>query len=334
MRATELRRAYTEFFQARDHTLVPSSGLIPTHPTAPMFTNSGMMQFVPYFLGEESRPSTRRGPCRSRSACAPAASTTTSTPSAGPAGTSASSRCSATSASATTSRPTPSPGPGSSSPRCSASTATASGSRSHVRRRGRGHLGRPGRVPRERIQRLDKDNFWEMGDTGPCGPARSCSGTSGPEWGPDGGPANPAAEERYVEFWNLVFPQYFRQPDGSLTDLDAPGIDTGAGPRAHPRRARGLALALRRRHALGAHRPRPSRSPAPARRLRSPRRHRPALLADHTRTMRSSSPTASCPPTRTAATCCAASSAAPCTSPTCSASRSRCCPRWSRPASS
>jgi alanyl-tRNA synthetase len=84
-------------------------------------------------------------------------------------------------------------------------------------------------VPRERIQRLDKDNFWEMGDTGPCGPSSELFWDFGPDEGPDGGPANPAAEERYVEFWNLVFPQYFRQPDGSLRDLDAPGIDTGAG---------------------------------------------------------------------------------------------------------
>src|SRR5215213_7907613 len=56
MEATELRRAWDEFFAARGHTLVPSSSLIPTHPTAPMFTNSGMMQFVPYFLGEEPVP--------------------------------------------------------------------------------------------------------------------------------------------------------------------------------------------------------------------------------------------------------------------------------------
>src|SRR5918999_6231950 len=56
MRASELRRAWTTFFGARDHVLVPAAGLIPHHPTAPMFTNSGMMQFVPYFLGEEQPP--------------------------------------------------------------------------------------------------------------------------------------------------------------------------------------------------------------------------------------------------------------------------------------
>src|SRR3954454_4834584 len=56
MNADELRRAWTSFFEAKGHTTVPSAGLIPLHPSAPMFTNSGMMQFVPYFLGEEQAP--------------------------------------------------------------------------------------------------------------------------------------------------------------------------------------------------------------------------------------------------------------------------------------
>src|SRR5436309_2082620 len=58
MDADELRRKWTSFFEAKGHTTVPSAGLIPLHPTAPMFTNSGMMQFVPYFLGEEKAPYT------------------------------------------------------------------------------------------------------------------------------------------------------------------------------------------------------------------------------------------------------------------------------------
>ncbi len=56
MDADELRRVWTSFFDAKGHTAVPAAGLIPLHPTAPMFTNSGMMQFVPYFLGEERVP--------------------------------------------------------------------------------------------------------------------------------------------------------------------------------------------------------------------------------------------------------------------------------------
>ena len=56
MRAHELRRAWTDFWVAREHTEVPAAGLIPLHPSAPMFTNSGMMPFVPYFVGEEKVP--------------------------------------------------------------------------------------------------------------------------------------------------------------------------------------------------------------------------------------------------------------------------------------
>jgi alanyl-tRNA synthetase len=83
--------------------------------------------------------------------------------------------------------------------------------------------------PRERIQRMGKDNFWEMGETGPCGPSSEIFWDYGPEVGPEGGPANPAAENRYVEIWNLVFPQYLRGPGGHLSDLPKKNIDTGAG---------------------------------------------------------------------------------------------------------
>src|SRR5690606_30294501 len=72
-------------------------------------------------------------------------------------------------------------------------------------------------------------NFWEMGETGPCGPSSEIFWDYGPQFGPDGGPANPESENRYVEIWNLVFPQYFRGTDGGLTDLPRPCIDTGAG---------------------------------------------------------------------------------------------------------
>src|SRR5580693_179245 len=54
--AERLRRVFTDFFVERGHVAVPSSGLIPHHPRAPMFTNAGMNQFLPYFLGEEIPP--------------------------------------------------------------------------------------------------------------------------------------------------------------------------------------------------------------------------------------------------------------------------------------
>jgi alanyl-tRNA synthetase len=83
--------------------------------------------------------------------------------------------------------------------------------------------------PAERIQRLDKDNFWEMGDVGPCGPSSEIFWDYGPTFGPGTGPADPAADARYSEIWNLVFMQFFRRPDGGLDDLPTTNVDTGAG---------------------------------------------------------------------------------------------------------
>jgi alanyl-tRNA synthetase len=85
-------------------------------------------------------------------------------------------------------------------------------------------------MPIERIQRLgDKDNFWQMGPTGPCGPCSEVFIDRGPEYGPEGGPLNPAAEARYIEFWNLVFMQFDQSEDGTRTPLPKPSIDTGGG---------------------------------------------------------------------------------------------------------
>jgi alanyl-tRNA synthetase len=85
-------------------------------------------------------------------------------------------------------------------------------------------------MPIERIQRLgDKDNFWQMGPTGPCGPCSEIYIDRGPQYGPEGGPLNPEAEARYLEFWNLVFMQFDQAEDGTRTSLPKPSIDTGAG---------------------------------------------------------------------------------------------------------
>ncbi len=84
-------------------------------------------------------------------------------------------------------------------------------------------------VPRERIQRLDEDNWWRMADTGPNGPCSEIFFDLGPEYGPEGGPENPEADARYVEIWNLVFMQFDQQPDGEQIPLPKPSIDTGAG---------------------------------------------------------------------------------------------------------
>lgn len=230
MDAHELRRAWTDFWTARDHTDVESAGLIPHHPSAPMFTNSGMMPFVPYFVGEEQVPFV---PPRASSIqrCVRAGGKHNDLDAIGR------------------------------SPRhlsffemlgnfafgdyfkadairwaweFSTEVLGLDGDRiwvtCHVDDDEAAALwvSEVG-FPAERIQRLDKDNFWEMGETGPCGPSSELFWDFGPEHGPEGGPAEPSAENRYVEFWNLVFQEFFRQPDGSLKPLDTRNIDTGAG---------------------------------------------------------------------------------------------------------
>jgi alanyl-tRNA synthetase len=228
--SAELRRAWNEFFAARRHTIVPSGSLIPTHPSAPMFTNSGMMPFVPYFLGEEAVP---YDPPRAASVqrCVRAGGKHNDLDAIGR------------------------------SPRHlsffemlgnfsfgdyfkadAISWAwefvtevlgldpdrlwvTVHESDDEAEELWADGVG----FPRERIQRMGKENFWEMGDTGPCGPSSEIFWDYGPEVGPEGGPAHPAAEDRYVEIWNLVFPQYLRDAEGHLSDLPKKNIDTGAG---------------------------------------------------------------------------------------------------------
>ena len=83
-------------------------------------------------------------------------------------------------------------------------------------------------VPISRIFRCgEADNFWQMGDTGPCGPCSEIFYDFGPEAGPGEFPDNPG--ERFVELWNLVFMQFDRSADGTMTPLPKPSIDTGMG---------------------------------------------------------------------------------------------------------
>lgn len=83
-------------------------------------------------------------------------------------------------------------------------------------------------VSADRIQRLgEKDNFWSMGDTGPCGPCSEIFYDHGPEFGEGGGPETES--DRYIEIWNLVFMQFDRNSEGTLTPLPRPSIDTGMG---------------------------------------------------------------------------------------------------------
>ncbi len=87
-------------------------------------------------------------------------------------------------------------------------------------------------VARDRIFRQDeKDNFWQMGETGPCGPCSELHYDLGPEGSDTPGEDDhfPSESGRYVEIWNLVFMQYDRDAEGRLTPLPRPSIDTGMG---------------------------------------------------------------------------------------------------------
>jgi alanyl-tRNA synthetase len=86
------------------------------------------------------------------------------------------------------------------------------------------------KVDPERFSRLgEKDNFWAMGDTGPCGPCSEIFFDHGPDIA--GGPPGSADEDgdRYVEIWNLVFMQFEREANGVMTELPKPSVDTGMG---------------------------------------------------------------------------------------------------------
>lgn len=85
-------------------------------------------------------------------------------------------------------------------------------------------------LPEERIVRMgEKDNFWAMGDTGPCGPCSELYLDRGVSYGQARNPAEDISGERFIEFWNLVFMQHNRSPSGEMTPLPKPSIDTGAG---------------------------------------------------------------------------------------------------------
>jgi alanyl-tRNA synthetase len=227
MTGNQLRRAWTAFFSERGHTPVPSSGLIPHHPRAPMFTNAGMNQFLPYILGEEQPPYPRAS---SSQKCVRIKGKHDDIENIGR------------------------------SPHhatffemlgnFSFGDYFKEGAIKYAWELSTEVFGYDGDriwatvflddddafqiwrdvvgLPAERIQRMGEDNFWEMGETGPCGPCSELYYDKGPEHGEEGGPAH-GSEERYLEFWNLVFMQFDRQPDGSMPELPRKIIDTGAG---------------------------------------------------------------------------------------------------------
>jgi alanyl-tRNA synthetase len=226
--ANDLRNAFTGFFAERGHTKVDSASLIPHDPTV-LFTVAGMVPFKPYFVGDEVPPYKR---AVSVQKCARAGGKHNDLDDVG-----------------RTKR------------HCvffemlgnfsfgdyfksdaipwswelvtekfgfdgDQLWITVHESDDEAEQIWHDQVG----VPMNRIQRLgDKDNFWQMGDTGPCGPCSEIHIDRGPAFGPDGGPLNDPKGDRFLEFWNLVFMQFNQAADGSRTPLPKPSIDTGAG---------------------------------------------------------------------------------------------------------
>jgi alanyl-tRNA synthetase len=223
--ADELRAAFTGFFAARGHAVVPSASLIPHDPTV-MLTIAGMLPFKPYFLGDETPPSTR---LTSVQKVARAGGKDSDIENVG-----------------RTNRHFSffeMLGNFSFGDYFKAEVipwawelvtevygldpdrlwVTVHVSDDEAAKIWTDVVG----FPAERIQRLDADNWWGMGDTGPCGPSSEIFYDVSGAGDPGGGPVT--EDDRYVEIWNLVFMQFDRQTDGSLVPLPKLCIDTGAG---------------------------------------------------------------------------------------------------------
>ncbi len=229
MTSNELRQAFLEFFRENDHEIVASSPLVPGNDPTLLFTNAGMVQFKDVFLGDEKRGYVR---ATSSQRCVRAGGKHNDLENVG-----------------YTAR--------------HHTFFEMLGNFSfgdYFKREAiqyawdflTGTLGlAPERlwitvfeddeeaadiwlnemkIDPARFSRLGaKDNFWAMGDTGPCGPCSEIFYDHGDDV-PGGPPGSPDEDgDRYVEIWNLVFMQFDRSADGELTSLPKPSVDTGMG---------------------------------------------------------------------------------------------------------
>ncbi len=227
MDANQLRNAFTKFFEDRDHRAVASSSLIPHHPLAPLFTNAGMNQFLPYFLDEEKAPFKRATTIQK---CVRVRGKHDDIENVG-----------VTSRHLTFFEMMGNFSFGDYFKEQAIKQhwelftdvlglngddiwITVHHSDDAAAEIWRDTVG----VPAERIQRMGEDNFWEMGDTGPCGPCSELYIDRGPQYGEAGGPAE-GGDERYRELGNLVFMEFDRKAGGVLQPLPNQNIDTGSG---------------------------------------------------------------------------------------------------------
>lgn len=229
MKSAEIRQKFLDYFAARDHEIMPSSSLVPANDPTLLFTNAGMVQFKDVFLGDEKRERVR---ATSSQRCVRAGGKHNDLENVG-----------------YTAR------------HHTFFEMLGNFSFGDYFKRGAiqfawefltEELGLQAdrlwvtvyqdddeaadiwlnevKVDPARFSRLgEKDNFWAMGDTGPCGPCSEIFYDHGSDvaGGPPGSPDEDG--DRYIEIWNLVFMQFERKADGSMTPLPKPSVDTGAG---------------------------------------------------------------------------------------------------------
>ncbi|MDX9768458.1 MAG: alanine--tRNA ligase [Ectothiorhodospiraceae bacterium] len=234
MNSAEIRTSFLEFFRERGHEVVPSSPLVPGNDPTLLFTNAGMVQFKDVFLGREQRAYTRAA---SSQRCVRAGGKHNDLENVG-----------YTARHHTFFEMLGNFSFGDYFKRDAIHYAWEYLTQVlklpkerlwvsvyHTDDEAYGIWADEVGVPRERISRIgDKpgggsDNFWQMGDTGPCGPCTEIFFDHGAHiWG--GPPGSPEEDgDRYIEIWNIVFMQYDRDRDGNLTPLPKPSVDTGMG---------------------------------------------------------------------------------------------------------
>ncbi|MBA8884307.1 alanine--tRNA ligase [Dokdonella fugitiva] len=236
MKTSEIRSAFLEFFRSKDHTIVPSSSLVPSNDPTLLFTNSGMVQFKNVFLGSEKLGYVRAADVQR---CLRAGGKHNDLDSVG-----------YTARHHTFFEMLGNWSFGDYFKREAIAWAwefltgvlglekerlwvTVYHTDDEAHAIWKDEIG----VPPERIVRIGdnkgapyaSDNFWQMADTGPCGPCTEIFYDHGPGI-PGGPPGSPDEDgDRYIEIWNLVFMQFDRAADGTLSKLPAPCVDTGMG---------------------------------------------------------------------------------------------------------
>ncbi len=230
----ELRTAFLDFFHQRAHDIVPSSSLIPAHDPTLLFTNAGMVQFKDAFLGVEHRANPRAVSCQR---CVRAGGKHNDLENVGYTARhhtffemlgnfsfgdyfkSEAIRYGWDFLTQVLKLP------------ADRLLVTVYKTDDEAYAIWRDEIG----LPEEKVLRIgDKssggsDNFWQMGDTGPCGPCTEIFYDHGAHI-PGGPPGSPDEDgDRFIEIWNIVFMQYDRTADGQLHPLPKPSVDTGMG---------------------------------------------------------------------------------------------------------